>query len=277
VKPELHYLPEMYVRMWHTDFAGFEEYPPTPEEKERLSKRLQNHLLFAKKLVEAKGKLLVGTDNYYHVMAGLGVWHEMEILADAGIPPLAVLQAATIHPAIFSGQDKRLGTVETGKLADLLILSRNPLENISNIRSLETVIQHGKVQDREFHADFREPIPRPYMPVNSAWKRPYITSVSPAAVPLGTKNLVLTIKGRDFHPENRVLWNDLDLRATEVTPTEMKVRIPDDYLSQAGTHKIHLITGGRVHAESLNYMEIMVTFGRRYDERWNGWTRSTEW
>lgn len=267
--PNLHYIPEMFRRMWATDF-NFDPYPPTPELMEKLKKGLANHLLFTRKFAAAGGKLLVGTDAYYHVVPGLSVWEEMELLAEAGVPALAIIRAATINPAEFVHQDKNLGTIESGKLADLIILRKNPLEDIKNIRTLETVIQHGKIQELGYRPDYRNPIPRPYQRVNNELPRPYISSVQPSAVPMGTRSLVLTIKGRDFHPENRVLWDQADLKVLSVNDTEMKALVPDDLLLKPGTYKVHMITGGRVHQPSLNFAEVMVTFGRKFNERWNG-------
>ena len=273
--PNLGYLPEMYVRMWFTDFT-FHPYPPTPELHEKLLKALANHQLFARKFVAAGGQILVGTDNYYHVPAGIGVWEEMELLADAQIPNLAILQGATINPATFVHQDKNLGTIEVGKLADMDIFTKNPLDNITNVRTLETVIQHGKVQDRVFHSDYREPIPRPYLPVNGELPRPYISSVQPSGVPIGTRALTITIKGHDFNRLNRVMWQDVELKVASFSPTEITAVVPDELLCRAGTYKVQMITGGRVHQPSYNFQEIMVTFGRKFDQRWNGQKLSIE-
>jgi imidazolonepropionase-like amidohydrolase len=273
--PSLGYLPEIYVRMWFTDFT-FHPYPPTPELHERLLKALANHQLFARKFVAGGGKILVGTDNYYHVPAGIGVWEEMELLAEAQIPNLAILQGATINPALFVHQDKNLGTIEVGKLADMDIFNKNPLDDITYVRTLETVIQHGKVQDRVFHSDYREPIPRPYLPVNGELPRPYISSVQPSAVPIGTRTLTLTIKGRDFNALDHVMWQDVELKVTSFSPTEINAVVPDELLRRAGTNKVQMITGGRVHQPSYNFQEVMVTFGRKFDQRWNGQNLSVE-
>ncbi|MBI4481582.1 MAG: IPT/TIG domain-containing protein [Acidobacteria bacterium] len=127
-----------------------------------------------------------------------------------------------------------------------------------------------------YRSDYRSPIPRPYQRVNSELLRPYLSSVQPSAVPMGTQELELTIKGRDFHEENRVLMDQTDLRVLSVSPTEMKVLVPDHLLLAPGTRKIHMITGGRVHQPSLNFAEVMVTFGRRFNERWNGQKLSIE-
>ena len=279
MRPELRYMRDDYeisVRMWDTDYTY--KYPPAPKLLARLRTGVENQQLFAKKYALAGGKLFVGTDNYYHVMAGLGVWHEMELLADGGVPPLAILQAATINPAEFVHQDKNLGTVEAGKLADVIILGKNPLENISNIRTLETVIQHGKVQTLGYKSE----LPRPDSAALPASKRgaagaPHHLATKPVAVPVGTKDLVVTIKGKDFNPLNRVLWDDVDLQVVEFSPTELKVAVPPDLVGRLGTWKIHMITGGRVHQEGDNYEEVMVTLGKRIEIRWNGQKMSAEW
>lgn len=289
--PNLGYLPELYVRMWFTQFT-VRPYPPTPEVLERMHKAYANHTLFARQFVAAGGKILIGTDNYYHVPAGLGVWEEIEMLQDAGIPPLAILQGATINPAVFVHQDKNLGTIEVGKLADIDIFAKNPLEDATNVRSLETVIQHGKVQDRAFHSDFHEVLVRPYLPVNSALPRPYLSSVQPSGVPLGTHGVTIVIKGHDFNRQDRVIWqetgenyvwddvsvspSEIDLRVAKFSPEEITVTVPDDLVSRAGTFKIEMITGGRVRQPSLNFQEVMVTYGRKFDQRWNGQKMSTE-
>ena len=269
------HLPDMFLRMWATDFP-YDPYPPGPEKLETLRKGYRNHQLFTRKFAAAGGKLLAGSDAYYHMISGLALWQEMEILEDAGVLPLQVLQSATINPAEYVHQDKELGTIENGKLADLIILKENPLEDIKNIRTLETVIQHGKIQELGYNLEYRNPIPRPYQRVNNSLTPPYISSVQPSAVPIGTKDLELLIKGRDFNRENRVLWEDRDLRVLSVSETELKALVPAELLLNAGTYKIHMITGGRVHKPSANFAEVMVTFGRRFNNRWNGQKMSIE-
>jgi hypothetical protein len=187
-----------------------------------------------------------------------------------------MLQAATINPAEFVRQDKNLGTIEAGKIADIIVLGANPLADIRNIRSVEQVIQHGTVQELGYHTDYRVMIPRPWQRVNSTLPEPYLSSVKPAGVPIGTKNLVLTIKGRNFDKENKVLWGDTVLRVLKLSPTEVTVAVPDDLLRAPGTYKVHMITGGRVHSPSLNFQEVMVTFGRTFPQRWNGQTMNDE-
>jgi imidazolonepropionase-like amidohydrolase len=70
---------------------------------------------------------------------------EMELLVDSGIPPASVLQAATLHNARVLQEESRLGTIAPEKLADLILLTHNPLENIRNTRSIEIVVRGGKI------------------------------------------------------------------------------------------------------------------------------------
>jgi hypothetical protein len=106
--------------------------------------------------------------------------------------------------------------------------------------------------------------------VNSELPRPYIAAIEPSAIPIGTDKLVLTITGRDFHADNRVMWDGKDLHVLDVTPTTARVAVPKAFVTAAGTYKVTMITGGRVRAESVNFGEVMVTFGRTFQQRWNG-------
>jgi len=79
---------------------------------------------------------------------GISVHREMELMVQSGVTPARVLVAATKTAAEYLGQ-KSLGTVETGKIADLLVVRGNPLENIQNTREIEVVVKEGQVINRE--------------------------------------------------------------------------------------------------------------------------------
>jgi imidazolonepropionase-like amidohydrolase len=264
---------------WKNWATGFPYDRSNPETMARLKKGLENHNLFARKFVAAGGKTLTGTDAWGIMLPGLALWHEMELEVDAGLPILAVLQGATINPAEFVHQEKNLGTVEAGKLADVIVLGRNPLQNISNIRSLETVIQHGKIQKLGYKYPYEQynPIPRPFYPTTSVLQRPFLTTVSPVAIPRGSADVILTIQGRDFNEQNRVLWNNVDLEVVKFGDTEMQVRIRANLLKQVGTYRIHMMTGGREPEDSYNYIGVLVSFGKRFETRYNGQTMKPEY
>ena len=80
---------------------------------------------------------------------GASVLREMELLNDCGLTAMEVLVASTKHAAMSVGQIDNLGTVEAGKLADLIVIEGDPLLDISNIRNLAWVVKNGTVMDPE--------------------------------------------------------------------------------------------------------------------------------
>jgi imidazolonepropionase-like amidohydrolase len=73
---------------------------------------------------------------------------ELANFVEAGFTPMEALQTATSNPARFFGMETSFGSVEPGKIADLLLLSANPLEDIRNTRKISIVVADGRVFDR---------------------------------------------------------------------------------------------------------------------------------
>jgi imidazolonepropionase-like amidohydrolase len=92
----------------------------------------------------AGGVLVLGTDQ----STGPDAHREMELLAAAGIPPLDVLRIATLNGAVFLGKQEDMGSIEEGKLADMVLLSADPLADIDNAKLVDTVIKNGEIIDR---------------------------------------------------------------------------------------------------------------------------------
>lgn len=89
--------------------------------------------------------ILAGTDvlNPY-CFPGFSLHDELALLVQAGLTPMEALQAATLNPAKYLGTLDSLGTIETGKIADLVLLEANPLADISNTKSIVAVVVNGK-------------------------------------------------------------------------------------------------------------------------------------
>jgi imidazolonepropionase-like amidohydrolase len=105
---------------------------------------------FIRSAYDAGCLLSTGTDYVVLTMLpGWSLWREMEIFAEAGLPPMAVLKAATWNGAYAIGRTDQLGSVEAGKLADFVVLDANPLDNISNVRRVHRVVKGGVVYDPE--------------------------------------------------------------------------------------------------------------------------------
>ena len=89
-------------------------------------------------------RLLVGSDAPRTTAWGEGFHREMQLLVEAGIPPLEVLGMATRNGAIALGQLHERGTIEIGKRADFLVLEANPVADIRNARRISLVVMDGR-------------------------------------------------------------------------------------------------------------------------------------
>ena len=98
-------------------------------------------------LLHKKGvPFLAGTDTPpgVYIFPGFSLHEELQRFVAAGFTPLEALQTATINPAKFFGMESRLGSIEPGKLADLVLLRANPLANIANTQKVAAVIANGR-------------------------------------------------------------------------------------------------------------------------------------
>lgn len=140
----LKYVPASVQRRW------------SPQENFLLRYRTLEYITYNKRLFQKELELvramhdagvpfMTGTDlSIPYVFAGFSLHDEMALLVQAGFTPMEVLQAATRNPAIFLGESNSFGTVERGKLASLVLLEANPLENIHNTQRISGVILKGR-------------------------------------------------------------------------------------------------------------------------------------
>ena len=106
----------------------------------------QKHAEFMKDLVEADG---IGGVGSHGQLQGLGYHWELWSVASGGMKNMDALKTATILGAEALGLDGDLGSIEEGKLADILIMDQNPLEDIRNTNTLTHVVKNGRIYDAE--------------------------------------------------------------------------------------------------------------------------------
>jgi imidazolonepropionase-like amidohydrolase len=106
---------------------------------------------FERAFVQAGGLLMAGLDPTGNggVVAGFGDLRELELLVEAGFTPIEAIKIATLNGARFLGEDTRIGSIATGKQADLMVVKGNPAAKISEIEKVEIVFKDGVGYDSE--------------------------------------------------------------------------------------------------------------------------------
>ncbi len=134
----LRFMPRSVIdsRARHRIMAPMEEYE-------------NGHILTSqtcKKLADAGVKVNLGAHGQ---LQGLGAHWELWSLAQGGMTNMEAIRAATLNGAHYLGYDNDLGSIEAGKLADFIVLSKNPLENIQNTNSVVYTVANGRIFDAE--------------------------------------------------------------------------------------------------------------------------------
>ncbi len=139
------YLPASIKSLWLQSIENFGAIEPTAFQKEYASWMFN----MVKKVYDKEIPIMAGTDcPIFFLTPGRSLHTELETLVDAGIDPLEAIKMATVNPAVYFNLESKLGTIETGKLADLVILNKNPLEDIRNTLTIDAVIRNGTYLNR---------------------------------------------------------------------------------------------------------------------------------
>ena len=122
----------------------------TPESIARLERMIEFNKSLVKALKKAEVPIVAGTDaGSSGVVWGFSLHDELELLVNAGLTTKEVLLSATRLPASWLGMGDKIGTVEPGKFADLILLDDNPLVDIKNTRKISGVFVNGRWLDKK--------------------------------------------------------------------------------------------------------------------------------
>lgn len=144
----LKYMPPSVLPSWKPDASPLRSWKTRADyEVDRRTLRLQMQLVVA--MQRAGVNLLAGTDvlNPY-AFPGFSLHDELALLVDAGLTPAQALRTATVNPARYLGKIMSQGTVDEGKVADLVLLDANPVEDIKATTKIAAVLLGGRVFDR---------------------------------------------------------------------------------------------------------------------------------
>lgn len=145
--PRLEYIGVQMKGFWQRDLENTASKSP---DAIALHREFFDYGLRITKIAHDAGvNIMAGTDaNDTMSFPGFSLHDELVHLVNAGLEPMDVLRSATTIPAGYLGRENELGGIARGKLADLVLLTENPLQDIRNTTRIETVIINGRIHDR---------------------------------------------------------------------------------------------------------------------------------
>jgi imidazolonepropionase-like amidohydrolase len=149
--PSVRFAPRETVASWREVTDEFEAQ--LSEESRATLRAAYERQLELVRLLDAAGvRMLAGSDSTgaAWTVPGFALHREFDELAKAGLSPLRVLQMTTLYAAEFLGRSDALGSVEPGKVADLVLLDANPLESVANLHAIHAVVRANRYHARSF-------------------------------------------------------------------------------------------------------------------------------
>jgi imidazolonepropionase-like amidohydrolase len=217
----------------------------TPAEREQAKLGYDKAKEFIRRFVQAGGILKEGSDPP-RGMAALLMHQALAMDVEAGVSPMAAIQAATLNVAKTFKKDRDFGSVEQGKVADLSIIDGDPLEDIWATQNVAMVVMDGNVVDTEFKR-YKNPIPSFY----SYQSLPLDLQISPLFVTEGAGPTVLKVRGQGgMWPFHRVTLNGEPLATSFISKDELSAIIPPEAIAKAGTYIVTLKCEGEPFPES---------------------------
>jgi hypothetical protein len=248
-EPDLAYVPERI----HVNVLDYTLLDWATEEEMALMKQgYRNFQWFVKTLVDSGGKVILGPDttslNHATMLPGITTIREMELLVDTGLTPLQAIKAGTVWPAQRLSKWDDLGSVEEGKLADLLVLPGNPLADITVYKDIEMVMQNGRFVETGYHDDHKNPIPWPpggmieFPGVGPVSEIPaIISSLSPAVVAEGGGDVTLSVRGGEFLSSSTIRFGEFLLETELVSGDEVQAVVPARLVQNVGSYPVTIV------------------------------------
>jgi len=250
--PKAKYLPPV-VRAY--SFGQYEKFAKwTPEKLSRVKQGYEKLEDFMRRFVRAGGIIRAGSDPS-NGMPAMGVHQELKMFVEAGLTPAQAISTATINVAKTYFKDKEFGSIEAEKIADIIVVDGDPLNDIWTTQKVKTVILGGKIMDTKFHASYKNPIPSP-----DPWKFvPREIAISPPSILQATATRKIKVNAQRLQPYHRVALNGTELETRYVSRTELEAKIPAKIIKEPGVYDVTVVSPGEFSARS-SPTHLIVTF-----------------
>jgi hypothetical protein len=208
------------------------------EDRKEFEAGFKNVLEFNKRYVAAGGKIQAGTDTVAGGTPGLSMHHEMEMLAEAGLTPMQALKAATSWSAeLLEGKNKarvnaKIGSIRAGNFADLVVVSADPLSDISNTKKIERVMKNGRWVELGYHPEYVT-LTRPARPIVASNSAPTISLIQPNSVQEGSPAVRVALEGSGFTTTSLVRVDGISVKTTFRNPRRLEFDLPANAVARA--------------------------------------------
>ena len=237
-RKEASYLPGVLREQALGQYERYAKFPPERLNNAREGYKKLEDLI--RRYVQAGGLIRAGSDPN-NGLPGLGVHQEMVMFVEAGLTPMQAIQAATVNVAKAFRKDTDFGTVEPGKVADLIAVDGDPLKDVWTTQNVKLVMLGGKIVDHEFHAKHKNPIP-----AIRAWRAtPQEIELSPRSVVQGSGAATVKITARrGFDRFHKATLAGKELETRFISPGEIEATVPPALTKQAGTYPLIVVGQG---------------------------------
>jgi Amidohydrolase family len=208
------------------------------EDRKEFEAGFRNVLDFTRRYVAAGGKIHAGTDTIAGGTPGLSIHHEMEILVEAGLTPMQAVKSATSWPAeLLEGKNgargrAKIGAIRPGNFADLVVVSADPLSDISNTKKIERVMKNGRWIELGYHPEYFTPV-QPARPIVASYVAPTISTMEPNRVTEGASSVHVVLEGSGFATTSLVRVDGLSVKTTFRNPKQLEFDLPASAVTRA--------------------------------------------
>ncbi|MEE9609902.1 MAG: amidohydrolase family protein, partial [Desulfatiglandales bacterium] len=234
--PNLQYIPEFFHQWWlYIYYERF--YGRDTKKNEEALEGYRKHEEFIRRFHKAGGKIFAESDAP-NVTPGISLYRELDMMVEAGFSNNDAILFATRNAAEVLVKIDEMGTVEKNKLADIIIIQGNPLQDISSVRNVDTVIKDGKVIEIGYHANFTNPIPRLPNTEVHGFMLPSVTSIDPISCLEGDKDVHMAVDGTGFTTRSVARFDGMGVPTKFINPTKIEAIIPEYLLKRVGTFSV---------------------------------------
>ncbi len=209
-----------------------------PDDRKEFEAGYRNVLDLTRAYIAAGGKIQAGTDTMAGGTPGLSQHHEMETLVEAGLTPMQAIKASTSWSAeLLEGKNgargrAKIGSIRAGNFADLVVISADPMTNISNTKKIERVMKNGRWIELGYHPEYVTLL-KPATAIAASTFAPVISAIEPSSVKEGSPSTRIALEGSGFTTSSLVRVDGISVKTIFRNPRRLEFELPANAVARA--------------------------------------------